>query len=278
MIFTTAELEVECEARTAASMDNVQAQKDTIRAYLEHLDLPASTHILEHAATFSHEDMPHNHECGFDCSVIESRGTITPPSSVSSEILNDGPQIKIDNFGIVLPGAIYRSRYPKPINYGYIKTLNIKSILTLVPEPIAPEYQAFMSEAGIQHFQVHIKANKGQVSTESCEMSRTLRLVMDRANHPILIHCNKGKHRTGCTVACFRRILGLPMDEIIDEYHNYAGAKARLMDEVFFEGFDLNLVMWVAKQQGWVAPAPQIAPPSPPTSLKSTPIVAKPQA
>lgn len=267
----------ELEARTLAEVQLEQAQLEHVRDFLEQLDLPASKQLLSHAANISHEDLPHDHLCGFEC-MNDSRGTITPASSIQSATQPTDAQVTTDNFGVVLPDLIYRSSYPKQKNFGFIKGLKIKSILTLVPEPISPEYQAFMAEAGIQHFQVHIKANKGQVSTESCEMSRALRLVMDRTNHPILIHCNKGKHRTGCTVACFRRILDQPMDDIIDEYHSFAGAKARLMDEVFFEGFDLNLVMWMARQEGWVVTQREIAPPSPPISLLAAPVAAKPQA
>jgi tyrosine-protein phosphatase SIW14 len=127
-----------------------------------------------------------------------------------------------------------------------------------------------MKEAGIQHFHAHIKANKGEVRVESCEMSRALRLIMDRTNHPILVHCNKGKHRTGCTIACFRRILGVDPETVREEYHTYAGVKARFLDEVFFENFDLNLVMWIARQEGWVAPAIDVAPPTPPASVTSS--------
>ena len=146
------------------------------------------------------------------------------------------------NYGAVVPGSIYRCSYPEPENYEFIKDLKIKSILTLVPEKFPDDYQSFMDSAGIQHFRVHIRANKGEVRVESCEMQRALRLVMDRTNHPIMIHCNKGKHRTGCTIACFRRICGLDMDTIREEYHTYAGKKARFLDEVFFENFDINSV------------------------------------
>lgn len=62
-----------------------------------------------------------------------------------------------------------------------------------MPEEISPEYREFMRSAGIQHFQVHINANKGGVRVQSCDMSRALNVVLDRSNHPILIHCNKGK-------------------------------------------------------------------------------------
>jgi tyrosine-protein phosphatase SIW14 len=252
-----------------------ELQIEMIEKYLESLELPASEELIKHAATTKHEDMPHSHnECGITC-MIESRGSVTPASSVRSAAQRLHAFIPPTNYGTVLPGILYRSSYPEQKNYEFIEDLKIKTILTLVPEPIAPEYQEFMKKSGIQHFQVHIKANKGEVRVESCEMSRALRLIMDRTNHPILIHCNKGKHRTGCTVACFRRIIGNDMSSIVDDYHTYAGAKARFMDEVFFEGFDLNNVMWMARQEGWVAPEIDIGPPSPPVSPASSLVAAK---
>ncbi|KAL5120179.1 tyrosine-protein phosphatase siw14 [Pleosporales sp. CAS-2024a] len=260
-------------AQTPEEQELLQAQIDTIRDYLESLQLPTSEQILQHAAATQHEDRPHDHECGIKC-LIESRSTASPASSVRSAADRFHAYVPPANYGAVLPGLIYRSSYPEPKNYDFIKDVKIKSILTLVPEPISSEYREFMDKSGIQHFQVHIKANKGQVRVETCEISRALRLIMDRTNHPILIHCNKGKHRTGCTVACFRRIIGASFSAIIDEYHTYAGAKARLMDEVFFENFDLNNVMWHARQEGWVAPSVDIAPPSP-VSTKSSPLAVK---
>lgn len=239
---------------------------DKIRDFVHSLGLNISDGLTDHAGMTTHEDLPHDHECSIAC-MAESRGTVTPATSIRSAKERLHSLIPPTNYGAVLPGSIYRSSYPEERNYEFIKDLKIKSILTLVPEPLAPEYQNFMEDAGIQHFHVHIKANKGEVRVDSCEMSRALRLIMDRSNHPILIHCNKGKHRTGCTIACFRRILGLGMDVVRDEYHTYAGVKARFLDEVFFENFDLNLVMWMARQEGWVVPGLEIAPPTPPESV-----------
>ena len=255
--------------------DLFHVQYEMIVAYLRDLELPTSEQLKSHAATTTHEDLPHDHTCNFKC-MLESRGTATPAVSVRSAKERFHSFVPPTNYGAVLPGLIYRSSYPKPENYDFIQDLKIKSILTLVPEPLPTEYQAFMKDAGIQHFQVHIKSNKdGQVRVESCEMSRALRLIMDRTNHPILIHCNKGKHRTGCTVACFKRIIGYELDDIVNDYHVYAGAKARFLDEVFFESFDLNNVMWAARQEGWVAPEIKIPPPSPPASPATSLLAAK---
>ncbi|KAH6639346.1 tyrosine-protein phosphatase SIW14 [Boeremia exigua] len=238
---------------------------DKVREYLEALNVAVSDKLTRHAADVHHEDLPHENAESSAASTTET-GTITP-SSVRS-VVPDRLNMRIPplNYGAVVPGSIYRCSYPQPENYEFIKDLKIQSILTLVPEPIAPEYQNFMDSAGIQHFRVHIRANKGQVRIDSCEMQRALRLIMDRTNHPIMIHCNKGKHRTGCTIACFRRICGLDLDTVREEYHTYAGKKARFLDEVFFETFDLNLVMWMARQEKWVAAVGVAAPPSPPAT------------
>lgn len=225
---------------------------DKVKDYLENLGVAVTEKLRIHAAEVHHEDLPHENEGSSAASTTET-GTITPSSvrSVVPERLH--MRIPPLNYGAVIPGSIYRCSYPEPANYEFIKDLKIKSILTLVPEPIADEYKCFMDEAGIQHFRVHIRANKGEVRIDSCEMQRALRLIIDRTNHPIMVHCNKGKHRTGCTIACFRRICGLDMESIREEYHTYAGKKARFLDEVFFENFDLNLVMWMAQQENWAA-------------------------
>jgi tyrosine-protein phosphatase SIW14 len=39
--------------------------------------------------------------------------------------------------------------------------------------------------------------------------------------------------------------------QVFEEYHAYAGSKARLLDEVFIEGFDTNTVLWMARRYGW---------------------------
>lgn len=275
--------------------ENVQVtMMERVRDYLDALNVAVSEKLHIHAAVVHHEDLPHDNAESSAASTTET-GSVTP-SSVRS-VVPDRLHMRIPplNYGAVIPGSIYRASYPEPANYEFIKDLKIKSILTLVPEPIAPEYQAFMDEAGIQHFQVHIRANKGEVRVDSCEMQRALRLLMDRTNHPIMVHCNKGKHRTGCTVACFRRICGLDMETIREEYHTYAGKKARFLDEVFFENFDLNLVMWMARQENWAASkiengsglecedvheeevmkAVEIAPPSPPATPVLCPVALK---
>jgi tyrosine-protein phosphatase SIW14 len=253
----------------------VEGVFERVREYVHSLGLYASDGLLQHVAENTHEDLKvvvdvSSHECTVTCTAA-SCGTITPAASIRSAAPEHLQSLVPPfNFGSVLHGAIYRSSYPKEENYDFLKDLGLKTILTLVPEPLSPEYEGFMKDAGIQHFHVHIRANKGEIRVESCQMSRALRLIMDPSNHPMLVHCNKGKHRTGCTIACFRRILGNDSEAVLEEYHSYAGKKSRAFDELFFENFNLNSVMWMARQEGWAAPEIGVGLPTPPASLSSS--------
>jgi tyrosine-protein phosphatase SIW14 len=130
--------------------------------------------------------------------------------------------------------------------------LKLKTILTLVPEPYPQPYVEFLKDNGINQIRIHVPANKETVKIEATTMLQALGVVLDRTNYPLLIHCNKGKHRTGCVVACFRKVLGDAMDSIIHEYHTYAGKKARALDEQFIHGFDERALTWMAREHGFL--------------------------
>ena len=65
---------------------------------------------------------------------------------------------------------------------------------------------------------------------------------MDVRNYPILIHCNKGKHRTGVLVGCLRKVIKWSLTSIFDEYRRFAGSKVRMLDQQFIEMFKAETV------------------------------------
>lgn len=84
-----------------------------------------------------------------------------------------------------------------------------------------------------------------------------LNAVLDKRNHPMLIHCNKGKvnwigslvdstayalmrlfglytriqHRTGCLVGSLRKVQKWAFSSIFDEYIRFSAPKPRMMDQ-----------------------------------------------
>ncbi|KAG1363446.1 putative Tyrosine-protein phosphatase DSP3 [Cocos nucifera] len=70
-----------------------------------------------------------------------------------------------------------------------------------------------------------------------------LRVLLDIRNHPVLIHCKRGKHRTGCLVGCFRKLQNWCLPSVFEEYMRFAAAKARVSDLRFIEMFDVSCMM-----------------------------------
>ncbi|KAJ4292351.1 tyrosine-protein phosphatase siw14 [Kalmusia sp. IMI 367209] len=248
---------------------------NSVKNYFATLGLPSNSLLTQHAACHHHEDLLVD---GSDDAITAA--TTRTPSPITETISPGRLRCLFppSNYGAVVPGSVYRSSYPEAKNFDFLQSLELKTIITLVPEEIPANYRQFMESAGIQHFQVHINANKGAVRVQNCDINRALNIILDRSNHPILIHCNKGKHRTGCVVATLRRIQGADIEAIRDEYHTYADPKARFWDEVFFEHFDVNTVMWLARKESWVLPEADMVPISPPPSPVSSLVVAKPVA
>lgn len=86
---------------------------------------------------------------------------------------------------------------------------------------------------------------------DEAEVALALEHVLDKRNHPVLIHCNKGKYRVGCLVGCLRRLQGWSHISILEEYARFAGDK--IADEEFIEMFDLARVQLDPEHKpGWL--------------------------
>ncbi|KAL8205290.1 hypothetical protein R6Q57_008841 [Mikania cordata] len=144
------------------------------------------------------------------------------------------------NFSMVDNG-IFRSGFPDTANFSYLKTLGLRSIVYLCPEPYPEHNMEFLKANRIHLFQFGIEGTKEPfVNIPENIIREALKVVLDVRNHPLLIHCKRGKHRTGCLVGCLRKIQRWCLTSIFDEYQRFAAAKARLSDQRFMELFDAS--------------------------------------
>ncbi|SCU90811.1 LAMI_0E03686g1_1 [Lachancea mirantina] len=158
-----------------------------------------------------------------------------------------------ENFSHVV-GEIYRSSFPRPENFDFLENrIKLKSILVLIPEDYPRENLEFMERAGIRLFQVGMSGNKEPfVNIPSDLITDALEVAMNPENHPILIHCNRGKHRTGCLVGCIRKLQNWSLTMIFDEYRRFAFPKARALDQQFIEMYDDNTIKGTAAKHRWI--------------------------
>lgn len=73
-------------------------------------------------------------------------------------------------------------------------------------------------------------------------MSAILAVLLDKSHYPLLIHCNQGKHRTGCVVAAARRVSGWTLETALDEYKQFAEPKIRDCDVGYITNLDVTLL------------------------------------
>ncbi|XP_013697110.2 tyrosine-protein phosphatase DSP1-like [Brassica napus] len=144
------------------------------------------------------------------------------------------------NFSMVDNG-IFRSGFPDPANFSFLQTLGLRSIIYLCPEPYPESNVQFLKSNGITLFQFGIEGNKEPfVIIPDQKIRKALNVLLDEKNHPVLIHCKRGKHRTGCLVGCLRKLQKWCLTSIFDEYQRFAAAKARVSDQRFMEIFDVS--------------------------------------
>ncbi len=139
------------------------------------------------------------------------------------------------NFAMVDSG-IYRSGHPIPKNFSFLKKLGLKSVVYLCEEPYSKANQAFLEKNGISLFHLGTHGNKEPFQfIPSSTVSSALSVIQDPSNQPILIHCNKGTHRTGCVVASLRKQQRWALTSIFAEYRRFAGSRVRVLDQQFIE-------------------------------------------
>lgn len=155
-----------------------------------------------------------------------------------------------ENFAPVI-NKIYRSSFPQPSNFQFLTKLKLKSILCLIPEDYPQEHIEFLERENIKLFQLGMSGNKEPfVKIPHDLVTEAIKIVLDPANQPILIHCNRGKHRTGCLVGVLRRLQKWSLTIIFDEYRKFAAPKERPMDQQFIELYDETELEKYAKEKG----------------------------
>ncbi|KAI9226587.1 MAG: protein-tyrosine phosphatase, partial [Piptocephalis tieghemiana] len=149
-------------------------------------------------------------------------------------------------------GQVYRSGFPRRKHLPFLQHMGLRSILTLVLEEYPDGNLAWMDRTKVKLYQFGVAGNKEPfVDIPEEVIADALAVLLDRRNHPILIHCNKGKHRTGCLVGCLRRLENWSLASTFDEYRRFSAPKSRSLDMQFIELFDPSLV-WNRVDPRWL--------------------------
>ncbi|XP_027331875.1 probable tyrosine-protein phosphatase DSP4 isoform X2 [Abrus precatorius] len=169
--------------------------------------------------------------------------------NLSHAAAGDGAGDKVDGEDLYIPplnfamvdNGIFRSGFPEPANFSFLQTLGLRSIIYLCPEPYPEANMEFLKSNGIKLYHFGIEGHKEPfVNIPEDTIREALKVVLDVRNHPVIIHCKRGKHRTGCLVGCYRKLQKWCLSSVFDEYQRFAAAKTRVSDQRFVELFDIS--------------------------------------
>ncbi|KAF8469673.1 tyrosine phosphatase family-domain-containing protein, partial [Kalaharituber pfeilii] len=146
-------------------------------------------------------------------------------------------------------------RLPSPHQPPFLTLLSLRTLIYLSDTPLLPPTQAWASTLTppltIHHFPV-APVKEPFVENDPVCMRNALLILLDKRNHPVLIHSNKGKHRAGVLVACMRKILmGWSLAATFAEYGRYAGEKGEA-DLEFIELFSPELTFDKRYAPSWL--------------------------
>ncbi|KAK9451380.1 tyrosine phosphatase family-domain-containing protein [Limtongia smithiae] len=130
-------------------------------------------------------------------------------------------------YGTVQP-KVYRGLYPRKINLPYLRRLQLKTILSITPEPLIPEIQEFCREQGIQ--MIHIKtpkpSKKKLVSLTNDEVTRAIEIIISQRYMPLYMHCLNGSQISCLVIACLRKLSFWRTSSIFSEFSYYSDVTA----------------------------------------------------
>ncbi|XBW35145.1 hypothetical protein QEN19_000708 [Hanseniaspora menglaensis] len=158
-----------------------------------------------------------------------------------------------ENFSNVI-GNIYRASFPRTENIAFFKDqLKLKSILVMLSDDYPQDLLNMYSQNNITLFKCPIQGNKEPfINIQDETINKALKIILNPENHPILIHCNKGKHRTGTIVGCIRKLQNWSLTMIFDEYRRFAFPKARGLDQQCIEMFNADEIEEYATERSWL--------------------------
>jgi protein-tyrosine phosphatase len=90
------------------------------------------------------------------------------------------------------------------------------ALFALMDDP--PRASAELGDGGTNRFYLATYRDLVRLGSAREGFARLYRSLADRSATPALVHCTTGKDRTGWAIAALQLFLGMPEDDVVDEY------------------------------------------------------------
>lgn len=237
---------------------------------------PSSSMSIQHSHASSSSSSSHSHHHHHHHH--HSHHHHSSAASIPTASLVEPPAL----FASVAP-QIYRSATPTPANHSFLRSLQLKTILSLTAELPSPSLTAFCKKHNIRFLHFGLKRwgseellslNSPSIepddpldlsflhTTQSTSSFLTvlpthssptlteqlvkdsLQILLTSSCHPVLVTDTSGIHEIGVLLGCLRKLQRWNFATILLEYRHFAGNRARATNERFVEMFDTDLVVY----------------------------------
>ncbi|WVR04259.1 hypothetical protein IAU60_001259 [Kwoniella sp. DSM 27419] len=139
---------------------------------------------------------------------------------------SDSPAVLVPpiNFSLVAPG-IYRSGHPNRKNFPFLKRLNLRGIVYLEgTDPYRQDSMDFVEASQLKLYRYDLSKEADLHTQEGADrLSALLEILLDRRNHPLLVHDDTGKGTATLVCALIRRMQGWSLTGAFAEGDMFAG-------------------------------------------------------
>ncbi|KAL7270433.1 protein-tyrosine-phosphatase [Rhizina undulata] len=137
----------------------------------------------------------------------------------------------------IVEDKLYRGSYPRPLNFKFLESLRLKTILSLTPEPLIDSVQEWCRGLGIQ--MLHLPPSKPGKKGAPLEYSvarKAVEIMLDSTNAPLFVHCLNGSEVAGLAMASLRKLQFWQTPTIFSELMRFSENHRSF--EVFLEEFN----------------------------------------
>ncbi|KAI9592871.1 tyrosine phosphatase family-domain-containing protein [Syncephalis fuscata] len=157
----------------------------------------------------------------------------------------------------VVESNVFRGGYPKERNLRFMKRLQLKTWISLIPDPPAEHLTTFCEQENINLVHFKVAKPKEGVTLSFSRATRVLQLLVDVDNLPAYIHCLDGTSVTGLVIACLRRLQLWDLRCAMAEYCRFVSPESD--EKAFVERFHGDMLIQDRILPAWLWNGGQLA-------------------
>lgn len=166
-------------------------------------------------------------------------------------VVTGGALIPPANYGAVEEG-LYRSGMPVEINFPFLETLHLRTLLHMSTEELSVPLQRFLEDQNINVIKLG-QAGKALEPVSSDAVLSAMSYILNPDYAPLYVMCSQGRYRTGTVIGCLRKLQRWSLASVFEEYRRHAERdKVRISTELFIELFDTDLVRIPQNFPAWL--------------------------